>query len=269
MSPWKKLLERPESHGHFVQLYQADEDALAANVGQYLWEGQRRGEGLLVIASPQNIVRFRTELQKRKTDTGQIVHNRNLVFFDAFDTLSRFMVGGQPDWGLFEDVVGSALHQVRPQKEFAGLRAYGEMVSLLWKARMFAAAIRLEQFWNRLLSRSSFSLFCGYAIDVFGKEFEIKSLDALLCAHTHLLPATDGHLETAINRAMDEILGPSARDLKLLIKANFRPSWAVMPVGETMALWLRNNLPEQAGDIMDSARLHYQSLRRDTGAVFE
>ena len=46
-----------------------------------------------------------------------------------------------------------------------------------------------------------------------------------------LKTGTDGNLEPAINLAMEDILGPHAHDLKLLIKANFRPSWAVMSTG--------------------------------------
>jgi MEDS: MEthanogen/methylotroph, DcmR Sensory domain len=269
MSPWKKLLDRPEPHGHLVQLYQADERALVANVGQYLGEGHKRGEGLLVIATPPNVEAFRAELEKRGADVDAVVRDGHLAFFDAEATLSSFLVDGQPDWVLFEAVVGAAMRQVRAQNQFAGLRAYGEMVGILWNARRFAAAIRLEQYWNKLLARSSFSLFCGYAIDVFGKDFQIGSLDALLCAHTHLLPATDGNLELAVNRAMDEILGSSSHDLKLLIKANFRPSWAVMPFGESMVLWLRNNLPKQADHIMSVAKQHYQILRSETAPAFE
>jgi hypothetical protein len=137
------------------------------------------------------------------------------------------------------------------------------MVGILWNARQFSAAIHLEQFWNKLLTRSPFSLFCAYAIDVFGKEFQVGTLDALLCAHTHLVPAeTDGNLETAIDRAMEDILGPKADGMRLLIKANYRPAWAVLPAGEAVVLWLRNNLPDQAEKILARARLHYQALHR-------
>ena len=54
MSPWEKLLERPHPRGHFVQLYEADDVALTKNVGLYLWEGLRQGEGVLVIATPEH-----------------------------------------------------------------------------------------------------------------------------------------------------------------------------------------------------------------------
>jgi hypothetical protein len=69
-------------------------------------------------------------------------------------------------------------------------------------------------------------------------------------------------MEPAINLAMEEILGPHAHDLKLLIKANYRPSWAAMPRGESTALWLRSNLPNQADRILTRAREHYQVVHQ-------
>jgi hypothetical protein len=261
MSPWEKLLERPDPHGHLVQIYSGgDEQHLARNVGQYLFEGFKRNDGLLVIADAFNTKLFQLQLEQAGIDTELAIHTGQLFFADAQETLSRFMRNGQPDWNLFEEVAGTAMRQVRPEVPGAGLRAYGEMVGILWKAGQYSAAIRLEQFWNKLLGQSSFSLFCGYAIDVFGKDFQICHLDALLCTHTHMLPGANGHLEPAINMAMDEILGPNADDLKLLIKANFRPSWAVMPRGESTVLWLRNNLPQQADQILARAREHYRAM---------
>ena len=263
MSPWDKLLESPQSHGHFVQLYAADEAALAKNVGRYLWEGYKRGDGLLVIATAEHNAHFLQHLEQFGADTVAAVRDRRLAFFDARETLSGFMVAGHPDWEKFQELVGSAMSVVRSLDARAGLRAYGEMVGVLWKARQFSAAIQLEQFWNKLLSRSSFSLYCAYAIDVFGHEFQVGALDELLCAHTHLVPAeTSGTLEAAINQALEDILGSKAGGLKLLIQANYRPSWAVLPSGEAIVLWLRHNLPGQAEKILARAREHYDALSR-------
>jgi hypothetical protein len=262
MSPWEKLLERPHSRGHFVQLYQADEPALTRNVGLYLWEGIRRGDGELVIVTPEHRELFCRQLDHLGADTQIAIGTAQLIFLDAHDTLAQFMVGGQPDWRLFEATVNASMRLVRPQTSGAGLRAYGEMVGILWKARQFDAAIRLEQLWNRLLEQSSFSLYCAYAIDVFGKEFHVANLDGVLCTHTHLVPAQpNGSLETALKLAMDEILGDKAEALKILIKANYRPSWAVMPNAENILLWLRKNLPAQAEDIVTRARHHYSLLQ--------
>lgn len=170
------------------------------------------------------------------------------------------MVNGQPDWELFESAVSEAVRQVHPGTEFAHVRAYGEMVGILWKARQYSAAIRLEQFWNKLLSRWRFSLYCSYAIDVFGTEFDANLLDGLLSTHTHLLPAeSGGRLESSINCAMDEILGAEASLVRNRIKTSDRPSWAIMPVGETIALQLRRKVPSEAGRILSRARELYES----------
>ena len=262
MSPWERLLERPHARGHFVQLYQADELALARNVGLYLWEGIRRGDGVLVIVTPEHRELFCRQLEQLGADTRQAIESRQLVFLDAHNTLAEFMVGGQPDWYSFEAAVSAAMRKVAPAKQDAGLRAYGEMVGILWNARQFAAAIRLEQLWNKLLEQSSFSLYCAYAIDVFGKEFHVANLDGVLCTHTHLVPAQpNGDLEKALKLGMDEVLGAKSDALKVLIKANHRPSWAVMPTAEAILLWLRKNLPAQADDIVTRARHHYLLLQ--------
>jgi hypothetical protein len=263
-SPWKKLLEQPGPQGHLVQFYDGGDGSLTRNAGLYLLEGLKRRDGLLVIADPSTSDKLKRELEQYDIDVGLTVRNGQLLFADAQETLARFMRGGQPDWDLFEIVLGTAMRQVRPKVPRGGLRAYGEMVGILWKSGQFSAAARLEQFWNKLLGRLSFSLFCGYSIDVFGRDFQVASLDALLCAHTHLLPGTGGNLEKAINVAMEEVLGPDTHDLKSLITANFRPSWAVMPRGEAMILWLKHNLPGQADEILSRARHHYQATDRTT-----
>lgn len=248
MSPGQRLLDQPEQQAHFVQLYGADESSLAKNVGHYLREGTKRGDGLLVIATKAHTEAFKRE-----------INGLTAVFLDAHETLARLLVRGQPDWSLFESAVGAAMRQVQTPPGHVGFRAYGEMVGILWKAGLYAAAIQLEKFWNRQLKSNHFNLFCGYAIDVFSNEFQIAALDALLCAHTHVVPAgQNGDLESAIDRSMDDILGRRAAGLRLLMEANFRPSWARLPRAEASILWLRNSLPDEADKILARARQYYQ-----------
>jgi hypothetical protein len=260
ISPWEKLLEEPHPRGHFVQLYVADEAALAKNVGRYLWEGLQRGDGVLMIATAQHQDLFCGHLDRLGADLSALLRGQQLVCWDAQQTLGQFMVKGQPDWQSFESVMHTGMRHVRPAKGDQ-LRAYGEMVGLLWKARQFANAIRLEQLWNRLLEQSSFSLYCAYAIDVFGKEHAVANLEGVLGTHTHLIPSQpNGALETALNLSMDEILGSKAERFRSLIQANYCPDWAVMPAAEAIVLWLRKNLPGQADEIVARARHHYQTL---------
>jgi DcmR-like sensory protein len=255
MSSSAELLDHPEPEGHFVQLYGKDDRALARNVGRYLSEGLRRGDGLLVIATAEHRGMLVRHLKQERAYSRAVLEGR-LVFLDAAATLKRFMVDGEPDQGRFESVVGEALRSVQARAGHTGVRAYGEMVGLLWTAGQYSAAVRLEELWNEVLEANSISLFCAYPIDVFGPEFHLASVDALLCAHTHVVPA-DNALEGALNKAMDEVLGTRVDGLRRLIQANYRPAWAVLPKAEAMILWLRNNLPGSAEVILARARVYY------------
>lgn len=255
MSSVAGILQSAEAGAHLLQFYDRDHNALIRNVSAYLGEGLKRGEGLAVIATRPHVKAFSHQLETDGFDTANAVREGLLVFRDAEETLARFMVDGKPDWELFEQTISALIRELRTK---SGLRAYGEMVSVLWNSGQSAAAIRLEQFWNKLLLANGFQLFCSYQIDVFGKEFHPAVLDGLLCAHTHMVPAeTSGDLNDAISQAMSEVLGPKRMGVKLPSAEDFQPSWAVVPTGERRVLWIRNSLPEYADEILTRARHYY------------
>ena len=256
MSSCAELLDRLEPEEHVVQLYGDDDQLLTRNVGRFLGEGLKRGDGLLVIASAEHRGTLARQLKEDQGYSQAVLEGR-LVFLDAEATLTRFMVNGSPDPELFVRVVGEAVRGVQDRAVHTGTRAYGEMVGLLWKAGEYDAAVRLEELWNELLQSSEVSLFCAYPIDIFSPEFRVGNVDALLWAHTHLLPV-DPALDGALNRAMDEVLGGRVDGLRQLVQANYRPSWASLPKAEALVLWLRNNLPGSADRILELARQYYQ-----------
>lgn len=254
-SAWEKVVERPDPGGHFVQMFdESDDRPLIRNVGRYLAAGLERGDALLVVANAAHGAALRSAIPGGCDAAERAGRAR---FVDSGEMLARLMTGGRPDWAHFEREVGRAVRQVRGAGSSGGLRAYGDMVNRLWKARQYAAAIRLEQFWNKLLSRSSFSLFCAYSVDVLGPggEGSSASLEGVLCTHTHLIPSeSNGRLETAIHAAMDEILGPEAETVRRRIAAEAHRHWAVLPSGEGLALRMRNYLPRQWREILSRAR---------------
>jgi hypothetical protein len=261
MTPWDNLLQRPQPEaGHFVQFYGTDDSLLTRNITLYLSEGLKRGEGALVIASGQRNEALVAHLRDAGAEPEQAMRQRKILFLDAQQTLDRFMVDGQPDQRRFERTLEAAMAQVDAPED-GGLRAYGEMVGVLWQAGQFSAAILLEQYWNEVLNRSSFNLFCGYPIDPFAKDFNPDHLDALLCAHTHLLPTSPNKLEVddAMDRAMDEVLGSRADGVRKRMKSEHQLAWAATPRAEGILFWLRNNLPEHADAIIARARQHYQT----------
>src|SRR5689334_1580711 len=145
-------------HTHVVQFYEADQPQLIANVSRYLLGGLERGEGLLVIATELHSEQFRRELARLGQDVDHAILEHQVLFLDAHGTLMQFLVNGEPDAARFESVIRSAIQDIRPCSG-GSLRAYGEMVGLLWSAGRFSAAIRLEELWNALLTTVGFKLF--------------------------------------------------------------------------------------------------------------
>jgi hypothetical protein len=257
MTSCAHLLDQADPETHLVQLYGTDNSLLTRNVSRFLAEGLRRGDGLVTIALPEHIASFARQLRDERGYSKAVLEGR-LVFLEAHATLNSLMVDGLPDPGLFASVIGDVLKQVQTRAGHTGLRAYGEMVGIIWKKGDYAAAAGLEKLWNQLLKSSHIRLFCGYPIDIFGEEFHVENMDALLCAHSHMLPA-DEALESALNRAMDEVLGARVEGLRTLIKANYRPAWGEVPRSEAVILWLRNNIPDSAGEILTRARQYYHA----------
>src|SRR6185312_16413003 len=142
--------------------------------------------------------------------------------------------------------------QLRPRAPGTPTRVFGEMVGLLWEQGQFDMANRLEDYWNALLDAGNFQLFCAYPIDVFGAEFHSPAAAAVLCTHTHLLTSGDGStVDKAVNRAGTDVFGSWKT-----------PAASALPEGEAKILWLRENLPGAAEEILTKARRHYDQEKR-------
>ncbi len=192
-------------------------------------------------------------------DARQAQQEGRLRFLEAEPTLEQFMVDGQPYWGRFEQTISSAISEIRTVVGHGGLRAYGEMVGVLWTKGQFSAAIRLEQFWNKLLSRSSASLFCGYPIDIFAPGFDSGAVDAVLRAHTHVVPAwSNRNAEDAIQEAMRRILGPLAEETEAPMEAGPPGRGSATLNLEARVRWIRQNLPDRADEVLAQARQFLQ-----------
>jgi hypothetical protein len=249
------LLHARKPCGHLVQLYGPNPSALARNVGRFLSDGLKKGDGLIVIASQENTEAIWQALQAEGSDPDTLVNDGRLVVMDAAKTLGLFMKEDQPDSELFHNTVGATTHQLRARSESGEVSCYGEMVGVLWTEGCFTGAMALEDLWNDLLSPINSKLFCGYPIDVFGPDFHECDLDALLCSHTHFIPAEDNaQLERALFRAMDEVLGARAAEVRSRIKAEQSAPWAYTLRAEAVILWVRRHLSEQADAILARAR---------------
>jgi MEDS: MEthanogen/methylotroph, DcmR Sensory domain len=171
---------------HAVQFY-GNEASLCATVGAFLGEGFIQGQPAIVIATAPHTAGIVQELSARMIDVDSARRLGDLILLDAEDTLATFMVNDLPDPALFARHVGAVMEQALGGRTRTPVRAYGEMVDLLWREGRADSAIRLEILWNELATTRSFSLLCGYSMGNFYKQ--TRQFQEICAQHTHVLGA--------------------------------------------------------------------------------
>ena len=171
---------------HFVQFYESDKflvDSVSAYVGQALVAG----EGAVIIATGDHRNRIRRILKRRGIDVTAARTSGQYLALDAKQTLAKFMVEGSPDPLRFEESVGALIAQL--EQAWPRVRAFGEMVALLWADGNSEGACQLEALWNDLAKRRSFTLYCAYPLDGFRDEAMGASLHDVCNCHARVIPA--------------------------------------------------------------------------------
>lgn len=154
---------------HVVQFYGRDEE-LAERVTGYLLGALDSGGVAIVIATPEHRHEFETRLAQAGVDLAAARDDGSYLARDAAQTLSELMAAGKLDGAAFDRVIGTVIAAAgaggRP------VRAFGEMVALLWDDGLVSAAVRLEAMWEELGGKHPFSLFCGYRTDAVTRDMD-------------------------------------------------------------------------------------------------
>jgi len=169
---------------HAVQFYSNDR-SLFASVAEFLSDGFLLNQPVIVIATPAHRRGIEEQLQARRIDCAQARRIGDLVMLDAEDTLGQFMIGEEVQPDLFERTVGTIVEQTLSGRGRTVVRAFGEMVDLLWREGNTDAAIKLEILWHKLVIKHRFALLCAYAMGHFYKK--TWQLDRIRHYHTHTI----------------------------------------------------------------------------------
>jgi hypothetical protein len=178
-----------EHHYHAVQFYK-DEGSLAATVATFLDEGIRAGQPALVIGTATHTTVVCDRLRALGHNISVLKETGELLVFDARKMMSAFMVDGMPDPLRFRSSLRGLLDRLCASRQPCPIRAYGEMVDLLWQEGNTDAAIRLEILWNQMARDYDFALLCGYAVGHFYKETARDAgYEAVRALHSHVVPS--------------------------------------------------------------------------------
>ena len=178
------------SSEHIVQFFDSDESR-AEIVADYLAEGYRRGEPLIVVARPSNWTAIVDHLQAQRVPVQKLIARDTLLLKDAHDTLRQLSRNGVPDAGAFEALVSPV---VLWMSRLGRVRAYGEMVDILAQRSDMRDVLRLEHFWNDLAGRMPLTLMCGYSAAHFVATSTHAALRHICSAHTEVHRSTSDPL---------------------------------------------------------------------------
>jgi hypothetical protein len=260
VTSWTTFIEQAPAAEHAVQLYR-DVSELARSVGAFLAAGFRDDEPAIVIATSGHWSVFAAELERRGLDAKALERKGLLTHADAEETLAAFMDGDSPSAERFEDVVGGIVDQTSARFPDRTIRAFGEMVDVLWQRGQEQAAIALEELWNELAKTRSFALLCGYHLDVFQPDVQRKALPEVIRTHSHTRTVEEpSRLAAAVDQALNEVLGPTRAARIYLDVAEHVPHGA-LPRAQAVLSWLSAREAPFANEILERTRMHYALLR--------
>jgi MEDS: MEthanogen/methylotroph, DcmR Sensory domain len=146
---------------HVVQFYGHDRE-LAERAADFLLGGLDHGVAI-VIATAEHRREFEARLAEAGVDLAAAREDGTYLDLDAARTLRGLMAADRLDGAAFDRVIGTLI--TRSGAGGRPVRAYGEMVALLWDDGLVNDAVQLERMWEELGNRQQFSLFCAYRAD--------------------------------------------------------------------------------------------------------
>ena len=166
---------------HGVYFYE-DARSLSRAVASFIGEGLAAEQPAVLIATASHGAAIREQLSAIGVDAEGRIEQGELLILDAEEVLNCFMVDELPNAERFEDTITPVIERAAGSRKRM-VRAYGEMVDVLWKNGHQAAAVSLEILWNQLIARRQCSLLCSYSLDAVAKD---GGYDRICDQHSHV-----------------------------------------------------------------------------------
>lgn len=168
---------------HIAQFYEHD-GVLLDTLAGFIGGGLKAGESTIVIATAEHLRALEERLVYSGVDVATAQSQDRYIAMLAEEALARFMVKQWPDDQLFADLVTELINRARVKGR--RVRAFGEMVALLWARGDTAATIRLEHLWHQICQSQVFSLFCAYPKTGFTEDSS-ESIAEICAAHSRMI----------------------------------------------------------------------------------
>lgn len=181
---------------HVVQIYDSDEVFLDALSG-FIGGGINAGDCVVVIATASHLAALESRLNSYGIRIDTLKEDDRYIPLDAEETLSKFMVDEWPNEQLFMETVSAIIE--RGKRKNRRIRAFGEMVTLLWTQGLKGATVHLEYLWNKCCSQHEFCLFCAYPKSGFTQDINY-SMDSICGCHSKMIDGSKNQLTEVVYR---------------------------------------------------------------------
>ena len=236
-----------EPHDHIVNLYDDDEH-LVTSVAQFVSGAIRAGDVAVVVATQAHRDAIEVRLRREGIDCERLRKSGHYLPFDAAEMLSSISDGTELDADRFEAAVGGLLDRLLARG--CRVRAFGEMVALLWEAGNVAGAIELESLWNALARTRRFSLYSAYPMASLAAGGDVTATSQLCEHHSYVLAPRSYESPRPSRRLVDD----STERSELFVPVVSAVAAARRFVRETLAAWDANDLVSDATLIASEPR---------------
>lgn len=168
---------------HVAQIYEND-DAFLSTLEDFVCGGINSGDAVVIIATADHLTSLNTRLIKREYDISELISNEQYFPLEANAMLEKFMVNHWPDAKLFNECINELISKAT--KHNKNVRAFGEMVAILWSEGRNGATVQLEELWRQLHSKNRFTLYCAYPKSGFTQN-PSESIEKICGLHSKII----------------------------------------------------------------------------------
>lgn len=168
---------------HLVQVYENEKIFLDTLEG-FAGTGFLANDSVVIIATSKHLDALNSRLRSQGFDLNTLISADQYIPIDAKDLLSVLVVDGWIDENIFNSFITEIVNRAKQRN--GKVRAFGEMVAVLWGQGNCGATVQLENLWNQLHEKSPFSLFCAYPKTGFSQSAS-DSIDSICKQHAKVI----------------------------------------------------------------------------------
>ena len=184
---------------HVVQVYDDDLTYIDLLEG-FVTGGFAANDCVIVIATEEHLHALEDRLTFKGYNVFELKLMDQYVPLKARETLNEFMINNWPDEVLFRHLMSWHIAKAHARKRH--VRAFGEMVVLLWAQGNNGATVQLEHLWNKISQLEGLGLFFAYPRKIITQS-AVESILDICGSHSKMIKLPDDSHHEILYKEME------------------------------------------------------------------